>query len=39
MDNKTKITRVTLSEAKAKKGKTNIGKILVEQQKEKKKKH
>lgn len=39
MENKTKITRVTLSEVKAKKGKTNIGKLLVEQQKEKKKKH
>lgn len=39
MDNKGKMTRVTLSEVKAKKGKSNIGKLLVEQQKEKKKKH
>lgn len=36
MDNKSKITRVTLSQAKAKKGRSNISKLLVEQQKEKK---
>ncbi len=38
MDNKSKITRITLNEAKTKKGKSNISKLLVEQQKEKKKK-
>lgn len=39
MTTKSKVTRVTLAEAKTKKGKSNIGKLLVEQQKEKKKKH
>jgi hypothetical protein len=39
MTEQNKKTRVTLQEAKSKKGKSNIGKLLVEQQKEKKKKH
>ncbi len=39
MNEKNKKTRLTLQEAKSRKGKSNIGKLLVEQQKEKKKKH
>jgi hypothetical protein len=39
MTDKNNKTRTTLKEAKSKKGKSNIGKLLVEQQKEKKKKH
>lgn len=39
MTQNNKKTRVTLQETKSKKGKSNIGKLLVEQQKEKKKKH
>ncbi len=37
MESKGKIIRVTLEEAKKKKGKSSIGKLLSEQEKEKKK--
>jgi len=39
METKGKVTKVTLKEVKGKKGKSNIGKLLVEQNKEKVKKH
>jgi hypothetical protein len=35
MENKSKKTRVTLEEAKKKKGQSNLGKLLIEQQREK----